>query len=137
MASPASAVVRDDLTAIQQLELCLLYQEHWCEHKPSVTVTVRDHEWDSVGEWVYAHFDQLAGVSFLPHDMGSYQQTPYEAVEYEEYARLAAIIPASIDWRRFRELERHERDDNVGMELACSAGMCENVGEPMPAEHTA
>eukprot|EP01023_Acetabularia_acetabulum_P056659 TRINITY_DN657_c0_g1_i4.p1 TRINITY_DN657_c0_g1~~TRINITY_DN657_c0_g1_i4.p1 ORF type:complete len:402 (-),score=121.42 TRINITY_DN657_c0_g1_i4:458-1663(-) len=126
--SPEGALTRDDLTAIDQLQLCLLYQRHWCEHKPSVTVTVREHEWMTVGAWVYEHFEEMAGVSFLPYDGGSYKQMPYEKVEKEEYEKLLAKMPLQIDWM---ELERREDEDKCEFELACSAaGGCEMVDVP-------
>eukprot|EP00892_Ulva_mutabilis_P001880 jgi/Ulvmu1/11693/UM008_0103.1 len=129
VASPAAAIVREDLDAISHLELCLDYNRHWCEHKTSVTISVQEHEWAKVGDWVYDHFDELAGVSFLPFDTGTYQQTPYEEVDAAAYAELAARMPARIDWGRFQDVERGWRDHKVGQELACSSQACESVGE--------
>jgi ribonucleoside-triphosphate reductase (thioredoxin) len=137
IAAPPGAVVRDDLDAVSHLALCLTYQRHWCEHKPSVTITVRDGEWGKVGEWVYSHFDELAGVSFLPHDMGTYKQTPYEAVPEATFRAAAAAMPRSIDWRAFWAVERGARDHAVGRDLACSSGECEVVGEEIPGERRA
>lgn len=131
VASPKGAMVRDDMDALGHLQLCLDYQRHWCEHKPSVTISVRDSEWDSVGDWVYLHFDELAGVSFLPYDTGTYQQTPYEAIEEPEYKALCEKMPESIDWAAFQAVERGWRDFKVGGDLACSTGECEVVGEPV------
>ena len=76
--APDDAVLRDDLSAIASLELWLVYQRHWCEHNPSVTIQVREHEWMEVGAFVYKHFDELCGVSFLPYDTGTYKQAPYQ-----------------------------------------------------------
>ena len=137
VAAPESALVRDDLTALQHLKLCLTYQRHWCEHKPSVTVSVKDDEWAEVGDWVYEHFDELAGVAFLPFDMGTYKQTPYEAVDAAAHAALVARMPKTIDWGAFQEVERGARDAAVGRELACASGDCEVVGEPLEREAAA
>lgn len=126
--APAGAVTRDDVSALSQLELCLAYQRHWCEHKPSITVTVREDEWLSVGAWVYEHFDELSGVSFLPYDCGNYKQTPYEKVEEDVYQDLLSRMPTDINWSNLRELERTGGDDKCEYELACSAsGGCEMV----------
>ncbi|KAG2433678.1 hypothetical protein HXX76_008048 [Chlamydomonas incerta] len=126
--SPEGAVTRDDVSAISQLELCLAYQRHWCEHKPSITVTVREHEWMSVGAWVYDHFDELSGVSFLPYDCGSYKQMPYEKVDAATYEQLAARMPPALDWAGLRELERGPgAEEKMEGELACTAGGCEQV----------
>ena len=107
VAAPQTGLVRDDLDACSHLALVLAYQRHWCEHKPSVTISVKEDEWPAVGEWVYEHFDELAGVSFLPYDTGSYQQTPYEAISEAEYGQLAAAMPAHIDWARFQVCKPH------------------------------
>lgn len=126
--APDGAVTRDDVSALSQLELCLAYQRHWCEHKPSITVTVREEEWMDVGAWVYRHFDEVSGVSFLPYDCGSYRQTPYEKVDQAAYEELLARMPPAINWAGLRELERKEGDDKCEYELACSAaGGCEMV----------
>ena len=86
--SPNKAVTRNDMSAIEQLETWLTYQRHWCEHKPSVTVSVRADEWMEVGAFVYKHFDEMSGVSFLPHSDHSYQQAPYQDCTKEEYKEL-------------------------------------------------
>jgi len=116
------AVLREDLSAIQHLKLWLLFQRHWCEHKPSVTISVTEHEWPEVGAWVWKHFDEVTGVSFLPMDGGTYRQAPYEAVTKEEYEALAVTMPKDIDWNMFIE-----QTDNVeGVQtLSCTAGACE------------
>ena len=120
MKAPEGAICRKDTTAIEQLELWLLYQRHWCEHKPSVTITVKDEEWPEVGAWVYKHFDEMSGVSFLPFADHTYQQAPYEDLTDEQYN--AMLKTYSIDWSQFKE----ELDNTGGsQELACSAGNCE------------
>jgi ribonucleoside-diphosphate reductase alpha chain len=120
--APAGAMLRKDLTALQHLKLWLAYQRHWCEHKPSVTISVSEHEWPEVGAFVWKYFDEMSGVSFLPYDGGSYRQAPYEDCTKEQYEALLATTPATIDWDSLIEV-----DDNVeGTQmLACTAGVCE------------
>ena len=115
------ALLREDLTAVQHLKLWLLFQRHYCEHKPSVTISVKENEWMEVGAWVFEHFDEVTGVSFLPMDGGTYKQAPYEEVNAEEYAKLKALQPADINWSTFIEY-----DDNVegAQMLSCTAGGC-------------
>jgi ribonucleoside-triphosphate reductase len=124
--APEGAVTRNDLSAIEQLELWLIYQRHWCEHKPSVTVTVRDHEWMEVGNWVYKHFDEVSGISFLPHSDHTYQQAPYQECTKEEYEELKAKMPKTIDWS---ELSAYEKGDQTkgSSTFACSGDSCEIV----------
>lgn len=120
MKAPEGAVCRKDRTAIEQLELWLLYQRHWCEHKPSVTISVKDEEWPEVGAWVYKHFDEMSGVSFLPFSDHTYQQAPYEDITEEQYYAMKKDY--NIDWSKFKE----EQDNTAGsQELACSSGNCE------------
>ena len=122
--SPDHAVFRSDLSAIKQLEMWLTYQRHWCEHKPSVTVSVREEEWPEVGAWVYNHFDEMSGVSFLPHSDHVYKQAPYTDCTKEEFEALAAKMPKNIDWTELAKYEK--RDTTTGsQELACVAGGCE------------
>ena len=124
--SPAGAVTRNDMTAIEQLEMWLMYQRHWCEHKPSVTCTVRDDEWLEVGAFVYKHFDEISGVSFLPYDGGTYQQAPYQECDKSEYDELLSLMPKSIDWSKLSEYEKE--DNTAGMQtMACSGDVCEIV----------
>ena len=124
--SPEKSVTRNDMSAVEQLELWLAYQRHWCEHKPSVTITVRDEEWMDVGAFVYKHFDEMSGVSFLPHSDHSYQQAPYQEIDKKAYKALLAEMPTSIDWS---ELSDYESEDNtVSMQtMACSGDSCEIV----------
>ncbi len=124
--SPNKAVTRNDLSAIEQLETWLTYQRHWCEHKPSVTVTVRSDEWMEVGAFVYKHFDEMSGVSFLPHSDHTYQQAPYQDCTKDDYKKLSAIMPKSIDWSKLSEYE--QEDNTVAMQtMACSGDVCEMV----------
>ena len=124
--SPDKAVTRNDMTAIEQLETWLTYQRHWCEHKPSVTVSVRADEWMEVGAFVYKHFDEMSGVSFLPHSDHTYQQAPYQDCTKEEYEELLASMPNNIDWSKLNEYE--QEDNTIGMQtMACSGDSCELV----------
>lgn len=126
MKSPDQSITRNDLTAIEHLNLWLCYQRHWCEHKPSITITVREDEWMQVGAWVYDHFNEVSGISFLPHSDHSYKQAPYQDCTKEEYEALAAKMPKNIDWST---LSNYEKVDNtVGTQtFACSSGSCELV----------
>jgi ribonucleoside-diphosphate reductase alpha chain len=114
--------MRSDISAIDHLNLWLVFQRHWCEHKPSVTISVREEDWPSVGAWVWEHFDEISGVSFLPFDGGTYRQAPYETVTKEQYEELLAKTPGEINWSGLVEME-----DNVeGVQtLACTASSCE------------
>jgi ribonucleoside-diphosphate reductase alpha chain len=121
--APEGAVFRNDRTAIEQLELWLTYQRHWCEHKPSITVSVKENEWMEVGAWVYKHFDEMSGVSFLPFSDHTYQQAPYEDCDEETYNRMLECLPRNIDWN---ELIEEEDVTEGAQQLACSAsGGCE------------
>lgn len=122
MKAPKGAVVRDDIDAIKHLELWSVYQEAWAEHKPSVTINVREDEWMKVGAWVYDHFDEMSGVSFLPYDGGSYRQAPYESITKDLYDAMLPSIPTHLDWDTLQEFE-----DNVeGVQtLACTSGSCD------------
>tara|TARA_R100000544_G_scaffold2213_1_gene936 strand:+ start:213 stop:2135 length:1923 start_codon:yes stop_codon:yes gene_type:complete len=124
--SPEGAVVRNDVSAMEQLKTWLLYQRHWCEHKPSVTVSVKDDEWMEVGAFVYEHFDEMSGVSFLPYDGGTYQQAPYQDCDKSDYEELKEIMPKSIDWSKLSE---YEQEDNTSgsQTMACSGDSCEIV----------
>ena len=122
--APAASVFRDDRTAIEQLELWKIYQDHWCEHKPSITVYVKNDEWLDVGAWVYRHFDDVSGVSFLPHTDHSYRQAPYQEITEEEYNELINNMPKEVDWSKLSEYEHEDMTENT-KELACTAGACE------------
>jgi ribonucleoside-diphosphate reductase alpha chain len=122
MKSPDNCVTREDMSAIDQLELWKIYQHHWCEHKPSITVSVTESEWPAVGAWVWNNFDDISGISFLPFDGGTYRQAPYTECQKEEYESFLAKMPTDIDWNEMTE----EEDETTGtQELACSAGACE------------
>ena len=126
MKAPSGAVTRTEMTAIEQLELWLLYQRHWSEHKPSVTISVKEHEWMDVGAWVYRNFDEVSGISFLPFSEHTYQQAPYQDIDAEKYEELNMSMPDNVDWSLLQEFEK-EDNTSGGRELACSAGVCEVV----------
>ena len=123
--SPMNAISRHTYTAIEQLELWLIYQRHWCEHKPSITVSVRENEWLQVGAWVYKHFNEVSGISFLPFDDHVYQQAPYQDCDKKQFLELKNKMP-DIDWESLAE---YEKEDNTtgAQDLACAAGVCEVV----------
>ena len=124
MKAPENAVFRTDMTAIEQLELWLTYQKSWCEHKPSVTISVKEHEWMDVGAWVYKNFDWMSGVSFLPFSDHTYRQAPYQDCGVEEYEELKAQMPQNVDWSVLSEYESSDMTEGA-QELACVAGGCE------------
>ena len=122
MKTPSGARLREDLSAIEHLDLWLTFQRHWCEHKPSVTISVNENEWPKVGAWTWENFDEITGVSYLPMDGGTYRQAPYESIDESSYNLLLDAMPTSIDWEQMREVT-----DNVegSQTLACTAGGCE------------
>jgi len=122
IAAPDKSIDRDQVDAISHLNLWLLYQRYWCEHKPSVTISVDENEWPRVGAWVWDHFDEVSGVSFLPYDGGSYKQAPYESISKAEYEEFVKLMPKKIDWDQLVEFT-----DNVegSQTLACTAGNCD------------
>jgi ribonucleoside-diphosphate reductase alpha chain len=126
MASPRGAVTRTLMTALEQLELWLLYQRYWCEHKPSVTISVKENEWMDVGAWVYKHFDEVSGISFLPFSDHTYAQAPYQDCTEDEYENMLTKMPVSVNWSRLQEFEKEDTTSG-GRELACTAGVCEVV----------
>jgi ribonucleoside-diphosphate reductase alpha chain len=122
MKTPEGARLREDLNAIEHLDLWLAFQRHWTEHKPSVTISVNEHEWPKVGAWVWEKFDEITGVSFLPLDGGSYRQAPYEACTKEQYEEALANTPTTIEWENM--LENTDNVEGAQM-LACTSGNCE------------
>lgn len=121
--SPDNSVLRDHMNAIDQLEHYLIYKKHWCEHNPSITVYVKESEWMEVGAWVYKHFEDIGGVSFLPYDDHVYKQAPYQPITQEQYEKDVSSFP-NIDWSAFHSYENRETV-SIQPELACSAGVCE------------
>jgi len=124
--SPDNAVVTADMSAIDQLNMWLMYQRHFCEHKPSVTINIKKDEWFEVGAFVYDNFDEMSGVSFLPFDEHTYQQAPYQDIDKATYMDLKSAMPTGIDWTKLSEYELE--DNTTGMQtLACSGDSCEMV----------
>ena len=126
MKSPQGAITRTAMTAIEQLELWLTYQRHWCEHKPSVTISVKESEWMTVGAWVYKHFDEVSGISFLPFDDHVYAQAPYQDIDAVAYKDWSAKMPKNVNWSKLSDFEKEDTTSG-GRELACTAGVCEVV----------
>lgn len=124
--SPKGCVTRNEMTALEQLQMWMIYQKHWCEHKPSITVTVRDHEWMEVGSWVYKNFDEVSGVSFLPYSDHTYQQAPYQECSEREYEDLLSMMPVSIDWTKLADYEK-EDGTKSSQTFACTGDVCEIV----------
>ena len=115
-----------DTSALQQLALWLTYQRHWCEHKPSITVSVKEDEWMEVGAWVYNHFDEVSGISFLPFSEHTYVQAPYQDCDEEAYLALQGQMPAHFNWAGLVDFEK-EDNTMTQKEFACAAGSCELV----------
>jgi len=126
MKSPTGAITRTEMTAIEQLDYWLIFQRHWCEHKPSVTISVKEHEWMDVGAWVYKNFDEVSGISFLPFSDHTYAQAPYQDITEDKYIELHSKMPVSIDWSKLANFEKEDTTSG-SKELACTAGVCEIV----------
>ena len=124
--SPKGALTRKDFTAIQHLEIWKQYQDKWCEHKPSVTISVKENEWMEVGSWVHKNFDDVSGISFLPYSDHSYRQAPYQEITYNEYRKWLKKTTDIVDWSKITEYETEDNTENT-KELACSAGTCEII----------
>jgi len=124
--APESSVTVKQVGAMQQLELWKAYQNHWCEHKPSITVYYTDNEFLQVAQWIWENFDLCSGISLLPYSDHVYQQAPYEDITAEKYDELVAAMPVGVDWD---DLEKYEEEDNTtgSQELACVGGACEIV----------
>ncbi len=123
VAAPKDCITRNERTAVEALEHYLVYKRMWCEHNPSITVYVKEHEWMEVGAWVYQHLDDIGGVSFLPHSEHIYQQAPYQDITKEQYETLRDKFP-KIEWEKF---DSYEQEDNTtaSHELSCTGGVCE------------
>ena len=126
MKAPTGSVCRNDMSAIEQLELWKIYAKHWCEHKPSVTISVKESEWVPVGAWCWENFEYLSGVSFLPFSDHTYQQAPYQDIDEKQYKKLVKKMPATLDWHKLQDFEK-EDNTKGSQELACTAGVCELV----------
>ena len=126
MKSPVGALTRNDLSAIEHLKIWKEYQDQWCEHKPSVTISVKENEWLEVGAWVHKNFDDISGISFLPYSDHSYKQAPYQEITYNEYRKWLKKTTDKVDWSKITEYEKEDNTENT-KELACSAGTCEII----------
>ena len=126
MKAPPGSVCRNDMTAIEQLELWKIYAKHWCEHKPSVTISVKENEWVPVGAWCWENFEYLSGVSFLPFSDHTYIQAPYQDIDEKKYKKLVKKMPTTLDWHKLQDFEK-EDNTKGSQELACTAGVCELV----------
>ena len=126
MMAPKGSVCRKDMTAIEQLEIWKVYAKHWCEHKPSVTISVKEDEWIPVGAWCWENFEHVSGISFLPFSDHTYQQAPYQDIDEKTYKKLAKEMPTNINWNKLQDFEK-EDNTKGSQELACTAGVCELV----------
>ena len=126
MMAPKGSVCRKDMTAIEQLEIWKVYAKHWCEHKPSVTISVKENEWIPVGAWCWENFEHVSGISFLPFSDHTYQQAPYQDIDEKTYKKLAKEMPTNINWNKLQDFEK-EDNTKGSQELACTAGVCELV----------
>ena len=125
--SPKGAVCRTDLTAIEQLDLWKIYQDHWCEHKPSMTVSVKEHEWMGVGNWVWDNFNNISGISFLPFSEHTYQQAPYQDCDETQYKELSAKMPKNVIWDKLSDYEKEDHTAGAQTPACGSDGGCEVV----------
>ncbi|MEK7507562.1 MAG: ATP cone domain-containing protein [Patescibacteria group bacterium] len=121
--SPDTAVTKDDLTALDQLEYWKKVKINYTEHNPSVTISVGNNEWIEVAHWLYKNWDMIGGLSFLPREDHSYLLAPYEEITKERYEELAAKLPP-IDFSQILLYEESDSTD-VKKELACVGGVCE------------
>jgi len=124
--APESSITRNDITAIEHLELWMKYQQDWCEHKPSVTISVKEHEWLDVGAWVKNNFEDISGISFLPHSDHSYRQAPYQEITEKEYKEWLTKTTDFVDWSLLSQFETEDMTENT-KELACTSGTCEII----------
>jgi ribonucleoside-triphosphate reductase (thioredoxin) len=122
--SPDDSVYRNEVSAIDHLKLWMSYQKNWCEHKPSITVYIKEHEWLDVAAFVYKNFDDVSGVAFLPYDGGNYKQAPYQEISEQEYLDFCSKMPLNVDWSKLSEYEKEDMTENT-KEYACSSGVCE------------
>ena len=126
MKAPEGSVCRKDISALEQLEIWKEYAQHWCEHKPSVTISVKEEEWIPVGAWCWENFEHVSGISFLPFSDYTYQQAPYQDIDEKTYKKLAKEMPTNIDWNILQDFET-EDNTKGSQQLACTAGVCELV----------
>jgi len=126
MKSPDRAITRYDITAIEHMKIWKIYSEHWCEHKPSITVSVKEEEWMDVGAFVYSNFETMSGVSFLPMSEHTYLQAPYQDCTEEEYKELLKRMPSNVDWSKLGDYEKEDNTHGT-QSLNCTGDVCEVV----------
>lgn len=124
--APEGAITRGDITALDHLNIWKSLQDNWCEHKPSITVNVKEKEWMQVQSWVWDNFDQISGIAFLPYDEHSYKQAPYQEISEEKYHELMKTFPKKIDWDKLPTYEKEDETSGL-QDLACASGVCEVV----------
>jgi ribonucleoside-triphosphate reductase len=124
MKAPSHSVVRNNLTPVEHMQLWKTYQDCYCEHKPSVTINVNERDWLLVGDWVYKHYEEISGISFMPAADHVYVQAPYQEVDYATYEAIAAKMPQQVDWLKLSDYEKEDTTKGT-QELSCSAGYCE------------
>jgi ribonucleoside-triphosphate reductase len=122
--APDNALVQGQLSPIEHMQLWKTYQDFYCEHKPSVTINIKEHEWMQVGDWVYQNYESISGISFLPHSEHIYQQAPYQKCYKEDYDALLVKLPTHVDWLKLSDYEKEDSTKGT-QELSCSAGVCE------------
>jgi ribonucleoside-diphosphate reductase alpha chain len=126
--APDHAIMRTE-SPLQLLERVKWFSQNWIRpghrngmnsHNISATVSIREHEWDAVGNWMWENREAYNGLSVLNYDGGSYKQSPFEDITKEEYERLMATLH-DIDLSNVIEL-----DDNTehSQEAACAGGAC-------------
>jgi ribonucleoside-diphosphate reductase alpha chain len=118
--SPKGATCRNDMTAWKQLSLWHTYAKEWCEHKPSVTVSVKEDEWVNTAAWVYENFDDISGISFLPFSDHTYRQAPYQDCTEQEYDELLSKMPKKVNWGTLAEFETQDYTSS-SQEFACTS----------------
>lgn len=122
--SPEGSRTRLEITPREHLDLWNIYNAHWAEHQVSITVSIKEDEWVDTAGWVYDNFDDISGISFLPMDLGTYRQAPYQTCTREQYEELAAKMPESLDWSKLSEYEKEDTTTGT-RELACVSGQCD------------
>lgn len=110
-----------DVGAIEQLELYKMSMENWTDHNTSITVHVRDDEWDDVAEWLYNNFECVVGITFLPLMDETYPLLPYEAISREEYERRVKEIKP-LDYEILKYYDDDEEHEILDKE--CAGGAC-------------
>lgn len=119
--APDKAVTVESMGAMEQLRLWKTYQDHWCEHKPSMTCYYNDDNFFAVCQWIWENFDSVSGISFLPEAEHVYKQAPYQKIDKKTYQKLSKEMPKQFEW----DIEEKEDNTEGAQTLACVAGVCE------------